>query len=113
MDTIEINGLAVSTRIGVHAWEQRILQPLLIDICMQVSLENLEDDLSRTIDYAAVSEVVTQALTEGTFHLIETVAETVVACVRRVAGDVKVRVAVSKPAAIRNARDVRVCISRE
>ncbi|KTD02668.1 dihydroneopterin aldolase FolB [Legionella geestiana] len=112
MDTIEINGLAVSTRIGVHAWEQRILQPLLIDICMHTTLNNLGDDIARTVDYAAVAETVTETLAKGTYHLIETVAETVVECVRRVAGDIRVVVAVSKPTAIRNARDVRVCIDR-
>ena len=58
MDQMIIKGLAVDAYIGVHKWEQAILQRLLIDLTMPINCANCDDKLENTIDYAAVCQMI-------------------------------------------------------
>lgn len=112
MDTLQIKALNVSTKIGVYAWEQRIKQQLLIDISMDTDLSACEDDLSKTIDYAALCETVTHFVEANSFQLIETVANEVAQLIQQQFNVAQITVAVSKPHAVKNAGTIQVVVRR-
>jgi dihydroneopterin aldolase len=112
LDQMDITGLSMSTRIGIHAWEQRIHQRLLIDINIPVDLSLCNNDLNKTIDYDALSRRVTSFVEEQSFDLIETVGEKIAALVKEEFNVSQVTIRVSKPDAIKNAANVSVCLTR-
>lgn len=112
MDKLDITALSVTTHIGVHDWEQRILQHLLIDISMPTDCAAAKDELSNTIDYDQVCQRVTAFVESNQFKLIETVAEKVALLIKNEFKVSQLRIRVSKPSAIKNAGDVSVTIER-
>ncbi|MFI0347552.1 MAG: dihydroneopterin aldolase [Chthoniobacterales bacterium] len=74
---ISISGLSVKTQIGVFDEEQVTPQKLSFDLRFAsiTQPEDLHEDLSLTVDYAAVSERVEQICKERPRRLIETLAD--------------------------------------
>jgi 7,8-dihydroneopterin aldolase/epimerase/oxygenase len=70
---IEINDLEVKGRIGVPEIERENLQTLLVTLRFQVetNFAALNDQLEKTIDYAAVAAEVEQIVQTTEAHLIE------------------------------------------
>ncbi len=112
MDTLHIKGLKVSTRIGVYTWEQHINQQLLIDINIDTDLSSCQEDLNKTLDYAALCEMVTQFVESKPFQLIETVANEVAHLIQQHFNVSQLTVSISKPHAIKNAENIQVIIRR-
>ena len=112
MDTIQIIGLTVTTTIGVHVWEKRIKQSLFIDLHLDTNLSACSDDLTKTIDYDALSERVRTFVETKSFALIETVANDVATLIKDEFHVPSLRVTVHKPHAIKHATSVGVTISR-
>lgn len=114
IDVVSIEGLNVDTVIGVYDWEKEQKQTLTLDI--QMSWNNQaaasSDDLNDALDYALVSETVTQWVAEKPRQLIETVAEGVATLVLNEFGVQNVEVKVSKPGAVPNATNVSVTVRR-
>jgi dihydroneopterin aldolase len=75
-DTIEIRRLRVDCLIGVPDDERATPQTLLVTLCLTPSqgFESLADDISRTIDYHAVSLEIEALASARPRHLIETLA---------------------------------------
>ncbi len=75
-DTIEIRRLRVSTHIGVPDEERAAPQTLLVTIRMTPSrgFDGLADEISRTIDYYAVSREIETLAAARPRRLIETLA---------------------------------------
>lgn len=111
-DALHISALNVATQIGVHAWEQRIKQTLLIDIIIPSDFSGCEDDLSKTIDYDALCQKVTQEVESKSFQLIETVANTVAELIQNEFKVAQLTVKVSKPDAVKNAGMIQVVVHR-
>jgi len=109
-DLLHITQLRVMTRIGVYAWEQRIEQPLFLDITLPISWNpKAADDY---LDYAKICQFITDYMTSCTFTLIETVAEDIALELKTRFQLNFVRITVSKPLAIRNAGNISICIER-
>lgn len=111
-DTLVITALTIATRIGVHEWEQRIEQKLLLDISIPVDLSICNNELANTIDYDALCQCVTAFIESRAFTLIETVAEQVAALIKETFNVMQLTVSVSKPNAIKNAGNVCVTVTR-
>lgn len=115
MNILRIEALRTTTRIGVHAWEQRINQVLLLDIDIPLSLEKLEktnDALENTVDYDALCQHVTELVESNAFKLIETVAERVISSIQTTFGVQALTVRVSKLHAIANAGNISITMTR-
>lgn len=112
MDKLEITDLKISTRIGVHVWEQQILQPLFINLQLFYDFSKSNDSIENTLDYDKVCQLVTSYVSEHHFKLIETVAEKVCDLIKREFNIEKILVKVCKPTAIKNAKNVCVIIER-
>jgi len=112
MDSIDIKALSVNTRIGVHAWEQRISQRLLLDISIPTDFSQCADELSNTIDYDKLCQQVTAYMESNSFKLIETVANSVAVLIKNETQAAEVKVTVTKPHAVKNAGDIQVTANR-
>ncbi len=77
MDRIEVRGLRVRGRHGVLDTERRDGQDFLIDAALGVDIRPAAaaDDLSRTVDYAQLSERLAAIVAGEPVRLIETLAE--------------------------------------
>jgi dihydroneopterin aldolase len=87
-DVIELRGLRVRAVVGVLPWERRVAQPLELDLDVHVDLAaaGASDDLTDTIDYGHLCEVVESVTVEGHFGLLEALAEQIAAAVLAVDG---------------------------
>ncbi len=112
MDSLQIKGLSVSTRIGVHAWEQQIEQRLLLDITIPSDFSGCNDLLSNTVDYDQLCQKVTHFVESNAFQLIETVADRIANLIKTEFKIAQLSVSVSKPHAIKNAANIQVTVNR-
>lgn len=112
MDRLDIKALSVNTRIGIHVWEQRISQRLLIDISIPTDCRLCNDEIANTIDYDKLCQTVTTYVESNSFKLIETVANTVADLIQGEFNLSDITVRVSKPHAIKNATDIQITVNR-
>jgi dihydroneopterin aldolase len=82
-DRITLRGMRFLGRYGVTLEERMEPQPVEVDVEMEVDLSAAasSDELSDTIDYSAVFELVRQVAEERSFRLIEALAGEVAASV--------------------------------
>lgn len=82
-DAILVNGLELSAQIGVPEAERVEAQRLTLNLVLLpvAPLSALGDDLSRTVDYYALTRRVRKLASDRPRRLIETLAEEICACV--------------------------------
>ncbi len=114
MDTIFLRDIRVDTIIGIYDWERVTRQTVSLDLEMGVDNRRAaaSDSIEDTLNYKAVAKRVIAFVVDSRFQLIETLAERVAGILIEEFGVAWVRVEVSKPGAIRGARDVGVRIER-
>lgn len=114
MDLVFIEQLEVITTIGVYDWEQEIKQKLVLDIEMAHDNQPAatSDNVELALDYAAVSNAVIEHIEHGRFLLVERVAEEVAALIQSRFNVPWVKIRLSKPGAVVQARSVGVVIER-
>ena len=113
-DIVYIRDLRIDTTIGVHDWEREIKQTLVLSI--EMACDNraaaAEDDLTKAVDYFAVSECLTELVAGSAHLLIETVAEQCAEAIQKQFNVPWLKLTVSKPGAVPAAADVGVIIER-
>lgn len=80
-ETIHIEQLRISARVGVPDVERAAPQRLALNITLwpNESWRDLEDDISRTVNYSTVAHVVEEFVKNRCDKLIETLADQVAA----------------------------------
>ena len=114
MDIVYIQGLEVTTVIGIYDWERKIRQTVCIDLEMARDIRKAaaSDAIEHALDYKAVSKRLIAFVEESEFLLIETMAERIAQIVREEFGVPWLRLRLGKPGAVTGARDVGVIIER-
>jgi dihydroneopterin aldolase len=77
-DRIHIKSLVLSTVVGVPDEERALPQSVSVNATLllgEKSLEGIDDDLARTVDYYEVSQAMRKVASTGERKLIETLAE--------------------------------------
>lgn len=114
MDSVYIRELRTDTVIGVYDWERDIRQTVVLDL--ELASDNRlaagSDQIKDAVDYAAISTRVLAFIEASEYQLIETLAEQVAALVMREFCVPWLRLQLSKPGAVPQARDVGVQIER-
>lgn len=114
MDIVFIEELSVITTIGVYDWEQTIRQKLVFDI--EMGWDNRKaaasDDVNDCLSYADISDAVIEHVETQRFALVERVAEEIADLLLQRFNSPWVRIKVSKPGAVAQARNVGVVIER-
>lgn len=111
-DRVSLLGLSLRTTIGVYPEERRALRGLEADVRLSVGLRaaGRSDDLSDTVDYAALAERLRSVAAESRFRLLEALAERLAA--EALAADPRVaaaEIALRKPGAVPGAiAEVRI-----
>ena len=110
MDKLRITGLEVSTKIGIRAWEQQVLQRLSIDLELEIDASRAarSDAIADAVDYGIIARDVADFVRASKFRLIETLAERIAQRVLDSFPVSRLKVCVHKPGAIPGARDTSI-----
>ena len=113
-DIIFIEGLEIETIIGVYEHERDIKQKVVLDIEMTIPESDAasSDNLRHTVDYDAVSKLVTSYVIDTQYQLIESLAEQVASLVLGAFATDSLKLKLSKPGAVKNAKSVGLIILR-
>lgn len=112
LDRIQIRDLTVLCIVGDLPEERTRKRRVILNIDLLTPVSSLNDDLSKTVDYAAVCEEVRRVVGKSRYQLIESLAECVVQTCLGFSGVKAVRVTLDKPGAIRGCRSVAVTLTR-
>ncbi|MDO3385301.1 dihydroneopterin aldolase [Gilvimarinus sp. SDUM040013] len=114
MDIVYIRDLQIQTIIGIYDWERQVRQTVSIDLEMAADIRRAAqtDDIQYALNYKAVSKRVIAHVEGREALLVESLAEEVAALVRDEFNVPWLRLRVSKPGALRGARDVGLVIER-
>ena len=115
MDKIFIHALKTETIIGIYDWERQVRQTVLIDVEIGADIRKaaLTDSIEDTLNYKRVAKRVLAFVEASQFHLVETLAEHLAMLILEEFGVGWVRIALSKPGAVRSSRDVGVALERD
>ncbi len=110
---LHLQGLVVTSHIGVPEEERAVAQSLRLNITLwpSVPLTGLQDDFSRTVDYAAVAGRLRVIAAERPRRLIETLAEDLLTALLAEFPLREVRVEIEK-FILPHTDFVRVCLSQ-
>lgn len=114
MDIVFIHELRADAVIGVHPWERKLRQTLVLDLELgwDTRLAAAGDDLERALDYAAVAARLIACIEGSRCQLLETLAEQMATLLLEEFRVPWLRLRLSKPGAVLEARDVGVLIER-
>jgi dihydroneopterin aldolase len=116
-DRITITGISGHGYHGVLDFEKAQGQPFIVDVVLETDIRPAagSDDLTRTIDYGVIAELVHSLITGDGFDLIETLTERIAAAVLQASTASAVEVTVHKPNAPISVpfADVSIRIRRE
>jgi len=97
MITVELRGLRIFGRHGVHAEEREQGQDFLYDVELAVGERGLSDRLEDAVDYSAVARTVQEVSDAHTYALLEALAAAVADELLRRFGAERAVVRVAKP----------------
>ena len=114
MDRVFIEELTVFAQIGVYDWEQQIKQKLVFDLEMAWDCKQAADtdDVVYCLNYAEVSQVIIDYVESKPFLLIERVVYEVADLLESRYQLQGLKIKLSKPKAVAQARNVGVLIVR-
>jgi dihydroneopterin aldolase len=114
LDLVFIDGFVGHTVIGIHASEQHVQQPLVIDVCAGVPRVRAceSDSIADTIDYGALRLRLQRLMLEHGVRLLEPLAEQVAQIALVEFGAHWVRVRIAKPRKFDDTAAVGVQIER-
>ncbi|HUX74279.1 MAG TPA: dihydroneopterin aldolase [Steroidobacteraceae bacterium] len=114
MDKIFIHGLKAEAIIGIFDWERQVKQTVIVDIDIGADVRKaaLTDSIDDTLNYKLVAKRVLAFIVESRYHLVETLTEAIAMLIIAEFDVAWVRIALSKPAAIRSSRDVGIVVER-
>mgnify|MGYP003389598257 FL=1 len=113
-DIIYIKDLRIKTIIGIFDWERKVKQEVSIDMEFPFDCKKAAatDSIEDTIDYKAITKGVIKFVEDSSFQLQETLAESIASLVKNEYGVKSIKLRVSKPGALRGAKDVGLIIYR-
>lgn len=97
MITVELRGLRVFGRHGVHAHEKENGQDFLFDVDLEVGDRGASDRYEDAVDYSAVARAVQEVSDGRSYDLLEALATTLADELLARFGAERVRVRVTKP----------------
>lgn len=114
MDIVYIRDLHIDTIIGIYDWERQVKQTVSLDIEMATDIRQAAatDDIQFALNYKAVSKRLIAYIENRNALLVESLAEEVAAIIINEFNVPWLRLRLSKPGAVRGARDVGLVIER-
>jgi dihydroneopterin aldolase len=115
MDIIFLRELKVTTLIGIYEWEKLVPQILQLDleVALPSSRACQTDNINDSINYAEIAQHIQNALNEGHFSLLETLAEHIAQIILKDFSAPWVKISLAKLQAIPNCKQVGITIERQ
>ena len=113
-DIIYIEDLRVKTIIGIFDWERETKQEVSIDIEIPFDCKKAakNDSIEGTVDYKKICKAVIKYVEESSFQLQESLIEGIADLIKTNFEVKSVKLRISKPGALRGAKDVGIKIER-
>lgn len=114
-DRIVIEGLQADCLIGFAEWERMVLQTVVLDLAVDCDVRAAargDVPTPEMLNTKSLSKRLQAYVSESQFNLIETLAQRVALLILREFPVTKVKLRLSKPGALRGARNVAVEIKR-
>ena len=113
-DKIFLQGLEVQCKIGIFDWERKVKQKVVIDLEFPANIKKAarRDRIKDTFDYKRIAKYTIAFISRSQFFLIETLAERLAQSLIKEFKLSALKLRLSKPGAIRGARNVGVEIHR-
>lgn len=114
MDIVYIRDLRIETIIGIYDWERQVRQTVSLDLEMASDIRQAAatDDIQYALNYKEVSKRLITYVEKRNALLVETLAEEIAKIIREEFKVPWLRLRLSKPGAVRGARDVGLIIER-
>ncbi len=114
MDTVFINGIRVSTTIGVYDHERNIIQDLIIDLELGCDTRQAgaSDRFEDALDYDAISRRTLEFVQSTNYYLLEAVAEALANLLLAEFDIQEISIRITKPGAVAIADAVGIRITR-
>lgn len=114
MDIVYIRDLRIDTTIGIYDWERQVKQTVSLDLEMATDIRPAAqtDDIQFALNYKEVSKRLIAYVETRNALLVESLAEEVATIVLNEFNVPWLRLRLSKPGAVRGARDVGLVIER-
>ena len=114
LDIVYIRDLRIETIIGIYDWERQVRQTVSIDLEMasDIRIAAETDDIQYALNYKAVSIRLIAYVENRNALLVEALAEEIAKIIREEFNVPWLRLCLSKPGAVRGARDVGLIIER-
>lgn len=114
-DKIFLEGLEASCKIGIFDWERKIKQKIVIDLEFPFPIAKAakRDRIEDTADYKKIAKHALHFIENSQFYLIETLAEKLAGSILKTFKLPEITLRLSKPGAIRGAKNVGVQIHRK
>lgn len=115
MDKIIIEGLQLTSLIGVYDWERTTKTRLLVDLTLStdLSVAAKSDLVLDTIDYAEVAQSLVDLADNSEFELLEALADAMIQGLFKRFPVSAITLKLSKPDILANAQNVAIELSRE
>lgn len=111
--TLFIHDLRVVSLIGTLPWEQKVHQPLIIDLAYTFdSSKAVSDDLNDVTDYRSVVDLIQSFAVENHFQLLESFTEHLATALQQTFTLSWIKLSVKKPGAIPSCSYVAAQIER-
>ena len=114
MDIVYITDLKIETIIGIYDWEREVKQLVSLDLEMahDISEAAKTDDIQYALNYKAVAKRLISFVEGSEFLLVESMAEQIAQIVQNEFNVPWLKLSLSKPGALRGAKNVGVRIER-
>jgi 7,8-dihydroneopterin aldolase/epimerase/oxygenase len=114
LDIVYVRDLRIETIIGIYDWERQVRQTVSLDLEMASDIRQAAatDDIQYALNYKAVSKRLIAYVENRNALLVETLAEEIAKIIREEFKVPWLRLRLSKPGAVRGARDVGLIIER-
>ena len=114
MDIVYIRDLKIETVIGIYDWERETLQTLRFDLEMDWDIRQAaqSDDISNTLDYGAVANVLVEFVANSRYLLIERLAEEVAQLLLKTFAIPKLKLTLTKPVKLHGQNYAQIVIER-
>jgi len=115
MDIIQLHDLSAQTIIGTHPWERAIAQTIVLNLEIGTDFKTpaQSDDLAHTLDYDNIANHIITYLSTSSCQLIETLAETIAERLFNEYAMLWLKLTITKPGALEQAKAVSVTIERK
>lgn len=110
--TVFMRGLRLDAEIGVHPHERGRVQPLVVDVEVELTPRTVEH-IADTVNYELLADYARALAARGHVELVETYAQDLARAVLRETGALSVTVRVGKPDALEGAQAAGVEIRLE